>query len=63
MSADRQLIRGHNLAGAVRLQFVRPAYFNNQGGEHVELLDEQNDLDILLLIYVYPFPDIEEWDG
>ncbi|KAK7428384.1 hypothetical protein QQZ08_005141 [Neonectria magnoliae] len=62
-SADRQLIRGHNLVGAVRLQFVRPTYFDEQGGEHVELLDGRNDLDILLSMYVYPFPDIKEWDS
>ncbi|KAH8654886.1 hypothetical protein BGZ61DRAFT_541227 [Ilyonectria robusta] len=62
-SADRQLIRGHNLAGAVRLQFVRPAYFDDEGGEHAALLDGQNDIDIPLSMHVYPFPDIEEWDG
>ncbi|RYO83312.1 hypothetical protein DL764_009473 [Monosporascus ibericus] len=62
-SPDRQLIRGHNLVGAVRLQFVRPAYFNDQGGEHAEVLDGQSDLDIPLSMHVYPFPDIEEWDS
>ncbi|KAH7125010.1 hypothetical protein B0J13DRAFT_531274 [Dactylonectria estremocensis] len=62
-SADRQLIRGHNLVGAVRLQFVRPTYFDEQGGEHAELLDGRNDLDIPLSMHVYPFPNIEEWDS
>ncbi|KAH7110460.1 hypothetical protein EDB81DRAFT_927053 [Dactylonectria macrodidyma] len=62
-SADRQLIRGHNLVGAVRLQFIRPTYFDEQGGEHAELLDWQNDLDIPLSMNVYHFPDIEEWDS
>lgn len=27
------------------------------------LLDERNDVDIPLSIHVYPFPDIEEWEG
>jgi hypothetical protein len=45
-SADRQLIRGHNLVGAVRLQFVRPAYFENHSGEHAKVLSVQSDLDI-----------------
>ncbi|CAI6027852.1 unnamed protein product [Clonostachys chloroleuca] len=62
-SADRQLIRGHNLVGAVHLQFVRPAYFENHGGEHAKVLGVQSDLDIPLSMHVYPFPEIDEWDG
>ncbi|KAH7118228.1 hypothetical protein B0J13DRAFT_458536 [Dactylonectria estremocensis] len=62
-STDRQFIRGQNLVGAVRLQFVRPTYFDDQGGEHAELLDGQSDLHIPLSMHVYPFPDIEEWDN
>ncbi|CAI6101425.1 unnamed protein product [Clonostachys chloroleuca] len=62
-SADRQLIRGHNLVGAVRLQFMRPVYFDEHGGEHAEVLSVQSDLDIPVSMHVYPFPEIEEWDG
>jgi hypothetical protein len=37
-SGDRQLIRGHNLVGAVRLQFAGPGFFEDERGEHREVL-------------------------
>ncbi|KAI1357234.1 hypothetical protein F5Y08DRAFT_353313 [Xylaria arbuscula] len=62
-SPDRQLIRGHNLVGAVRLQFVRPSFFDNGAGEHGELLDKIDGIDVPLSMHVYPFPEIGEWES
>jgi len=58
-SADRQLIRGHNLVGAVRLQFVKPSYFDDETGEHGEVLDGVNGIDIQLSMHFYPYPQID----
>ncbi|KAJ3568907.1 hypothetical protein NPX13_g6263 [Xylaria arbuscula] len=62
-SVDRQLIRGHNLVGAVRLQFVRPSFFDDDGGEHGEVLDEIDGIDVPLSMHVYPFPQTDEWES
>ncbi|KAM4063866.1 hypothetical protein HRG_006965 [Hirsutella rhossiliensis] len=62
-STDRQLIRGHNLVGAVRLQFVRPSFFDDGAGEHGELLDEIDGVDVPLSMHVYPFPQMDEWES
>ncbi|KAM5529294.1 hypothetical protein FOXYSP1_17138 [Fusarium oxysporum f. sp. phaseoli] len=55
-STDRQLIRGHNLIGAVRLQFVKASFFDGGAGEHGEVLDEIDGIDVPLSMHVYPFP-------
>lgn len=62
-SPDRQLIRGHNLVGAVRLQFARPGFFDDETGEHGGLLDGADGIDVPLSMHVYPFPEIGEWDS
>lgn len=62
-SADRQLIRGHNLIGAVRLQFVRASFFDDGAGEHGALLDETDGIDVPLSMHVYPFPQMDEWES
>ncbi|KAH7125012.1 hypothetical protein B0J13DRAFT_511312 [Dactylonectria estremocensis] len=62
-STDRQLIRGHNLVGAARLQFVRASFFDDGAGEHGELLDEIDGIDVPLSMHVYPFPQTDEWEG
>lgn len=62
-SADRQLIRGHNLVGAVRLQFVRASFFDDGAGEHGALLDETDGIDVPLSMHVYPFPQMDEWES
>jgi hypothetical protein len=62
-STDRQLIRGHNLVGAVRLQFIRPSFFEDGAGEHGELLDEIDGIDVPLSMHVYPFPQTDEWES
>jgi hypothetical protein len=62
-SADRQLIRGHNLVGAVQLQFVKPSFFEDESGEHKELLSWADGIDVPLSMHVYPFPQTEEWES
>ncbi|KAM5341410.1 hypothetical protein ACJ41O_014441 [Fusarium nematophilum] len=62
-SADRQLIRGHNLVGAARLQFVRASFFDDGAGEHGEVLDEIDGIDVPLSMHVYPFPLVDEWEN
>ncbi|KAM5353078.1 hypothetical protein ACJZ2D_017040 [Fusarium nematophilum] len=62
-SADRQLIRGHNLVGAARLQFVRASFFDDGAGEHGEVLDEIDGIDVPLSMHVYPFPLADEWEN
>jgi hypothetical protein len=62
-SAGRQLIRGHNLVGAARLQFVRPNFFNDEAGEHGELLSDNDGIDVPLSMHVYPFPQLDEWEA
>ncbi len=62
-STDRQLIRGHNLVGAVQLQFVRPSFFDDGAGEHGELLDEIDGIDVPLSMHVYPVPQTDEWES
>ncbi|KAH7119309.1 hypothetical protein EDB81DRAFT_76200 [Dactylonectria macrodidyma] len=60
---DRQLIRGHNLVGAVRLQFARPAFFDEEAGEHREVLNSLDGIDVPLSMHVFPFPQMDEWEG
>ncbi|CAI6091562.1 unnamed protein product [Clonostachys chloroleuca] len=60
-STDRQLIRGQNLVGAARLQFVRPSFFGDGRGEHGRLLEEADGIDVPLSMHVYPFPQTDEW--
>ncbi|KAG7423449.1 Zinc finger BED domain-containing protein RICESLEEPER 2 [Fusarium oxysporum f. sp. raphani] len=62
-STDRQLIRGHNLIGAVRLQFVKASFFDGGAGEHGEVLDEIDGIDVPLSMHVYPFPQADEWEN
>lgn len=62
-SSDRQLIRGHNLVGAVRLQFARPAFFDDEAGEHREVLNSLDGIDVPLSMHVFPFPQMDEWEG
>ncbi|KAJ3572624.1 hypothetical protein NPX13_g4987 [Xylaria arbuscula] len=62
-SPDRQLIRGHNLVGAVRLQFARPGFFDDEAGEHGEIVDGVDGIDVALSMHVYPFPEIGEWES
>ncbi|KAG7424384.1 hypothetical protein Forpi1262_v014400 [Fusarium oxysporum f. sp. raphani] len=62
-SSDRQLIRGHNLVGAVRLQFARPAFFDDEAGEHSEVLSGIDGIDVPLSMHVFPFPQMDEWEG
>ncbi|KJZ68592.1 hypothetical protein HIM_12012 [Hirsutella minnesotensis 3608] len=62
-STGRQLIRGHNLVGAVRLQFVGPSFFDDRAGEHGQLLDEIDGVDVPLSMHVYPFPQADEWES
>jgi hypothetical protein len=62
-STDRQLIRGHNLIGAVRLQFVKASFFDEEAGEHGEVLDQIDGIDVPLSMHVYPFPQADEWEN
>ncbi|KAI0970195.1 hypothetical protein F4678DRAFT_480436 [Xylaria arbuscula] len=62
-SPDRQLIRGHNLVGAVRLQFARPGFFNNEAEEHEEVVNGVDGIDVPLSMHVYPFPEISKWES
>ncbi|KAJ3526364.1 hypothetical protein NM208_g11225 [Fusarium decemcellulare] len=62
-SSDRQLIRGHNLVGAVRLEFARPAFFDDEAGEHREILNGLDGIDVPLSMHVFPFPQMNEWEG
>ncbi|KAH8747602.1 hypothetical protein F5883DRAFT_437089 [Diaporthe sp. PMI_573] len=62
-SGDRQLIRGHNLVGAVRLQFGKPGFFDDEAGEHREVLSSIDGIDLPLSMHVFPFPQPDEWEG
>jgi len=62
-SGDRQLVRGHNLVGAVRLQFAKPGFFDDEAGEHREVLNSMDGVDLPLSMHVFPFPQTDEWEG
>ncbi|KAI1746437.1 hypothetical protein F4782DRAFT_126905 [Xylaria castorea] len=45
---------------AVRLQFVRPGFFDEAGG-HIEVFDGVDGIDVPM--HVYLFPQIDEWES
>lgn len=43
--------------------FYSANFFDDGAGQHGELLDEIDGIDVPLSMHVYPFPQTDEWEG